>query len=145
MNKKCRKCCIEVTENNSYKNYGVLMNICKTCFVKYQKERLLDKNSHAFLSRKYYKLKASAKKRGKEFKLSFEDFKNIKKLNICFYCKNNYLVNPFVKTIDRVNNNKGYIKENCVLACFSCNVFKRTFNKTHLTKLQNIVNAIKKY
>ena len=50
----------------------------------------------------------------------------------CHYCK---ILMQFIDyddtlcTIERLDNNKGHIKSNCVLACKSCNV-KRVGNKT---------------
>ena len=42
----------------------------------------------------------------------------------CHYCKTEFTYNEYVKTlvtIERLNNNIGHIKSNCVLACLFCN------------------------
>lgn len=70
-----------------------------------------------------------AKKRGIEYNLTEEQFKKITQQD-CFYCgkkpsniynrkKQNgeYVYNG----IDRVDNNKGYIINNCVPCCYTCN------------------------
>lgn len=74
------------------------------------------------------------KERNIEFTLSKEEFKNIVSKN-CIYCNiipqqisrpggerntGNFLYNG----IDRINNSKGYILENCVPCCGICNSIK---------------------
>lgn len=84
--------------------------------------------------------KRNADKRGIEFGLTDEEFKILTKNN-CYYCgvepnrpvkyhttkrneryKNHYLHNG----VDRVDNNKGYIADNCVACCRACNTSKST-------------------
>jgi hypothetical protein len=71
-----------------------------------------------------------------EFSLSKEDFEFIIKMH-CFYCgqppsksrgksKNGILI---CNGVDRVNNNVGYLLENCVASCSTCNRAK--FQMTH--------------
>jgi 5-methylcytosine-specific restriction endonuclease McrA len=78
----------------------------------------------------------SAKKRGYEFALTEEQFKELTQQN-CFYCgiepkrlkykngnhcfkRSKYIYNG----IDRRDNSKGYIVENCVACCRVCNIAK---------------------
>lgn len=78
--------------------------------------------------------KSCAKKRGLIFSLNREEFKNMTKQN-CFYCGKEpsnifntkgsngcYIYNG----IDRVDNTKGYILDNCVTCCELCNRMKLT-------------------
>lgn len=68
--------------------------------------------------------KGGAKQRGIEFRISLEEFKSFVG-SPCFYCGSemNYIA------LDRVNNDFGYSKENCVSCCTICNLMKRTFSK----------------
>jgi hypothetical protein len=72
---------------------------------------------------KYQKKKDLLSKRcrdkGLSFDLSCEDIKELRTGN-CVYCG----INNNVMTIDRKDNNIGYIKSNCVTACWYCNTTK---------------------
>ncbi len=67
-----------------------------------------------------YRIKGRAKRKGLEFALTFKDYKDLLQHMRCWYCKNGCEV----KSIDRKNNNQGYTKENCVMACLKCNTLK---------------------
>lgn len=62
-----------------------------------------------------------AKKRGIHFTLSKTLFESLI-IKPCFYC--NYYKEGEVNGIDRVDNQKGYIEENAVPCCETCNVLK---------------------
>jgi hypothetical protein len=69
-----------------------------------------------------------------EFKLTFEEFLNIIKTPICEYCKTEIVYNKHSKNwgkglsrahqLDRKDNLKGYIKDNVVCCCWTCNRLK---------------------
>lgn len=100
--------------------------------------------------KQYHRYKFSAKKRNYSFELSFEDFTYLTQEN-CFYCgsrpsnegtkvKRKYDTDTFVYNgIDRVNNNEGYILENCVPCCARCNAMKMDMTledfKNHIMKI----------
>lgn len=87
--------------------------------------------------------KSSAKKRGIEFSLSFDDVKSLV-MDDCHYCGNppvnrivqytknsigkkypeNRKTYSFYTGIDRIDNTIGYIKNNCVPCCKRCNYAK---------------------
>ncbi len=82
----------------------------------------------------YGKYKTSAKKRGYCFELTIEQFAEITQRN-CYYCDlppiyefdhyshRKYKCNgPYIcNGVDRKDNSKGYILENCVPCCSQCN------------------------
>lgn len=85
-------------------------NLIKTFFLRYKKGALCRKLT---------------------FTLTLEDFSCLIQKN-CFYCGNKPL-NLIKSTdfelkyngIDRVDNNKGYLKENCITCCPLCNLAKK--------------------
>ena len=71
----------------------------------------------------YNTTKGNAVKKGIEWNLSFEEFKEARKTRECFYC-----LGPLPKVcggLDRKDNKKGYELENVVPCCAKCNYLKR--------------------
>ena len=66
----------------------------------------------------YRRKRKDAKDRGLEFSLTFEEFRKIKLMD-CIYCGISRHT-----TIDRIDNNKGYLIYNVVPACDTCNAFR---------------------
>ena len=86
-------------------------------FYNQNKDRLsLDRKTPKY---RYSRYKDSAKQRGIEFKLSFEQFLTFWN-KVCHYCSNS------IKGvgIDRIDNSKGYEIDNCVPCCEWCNKMK---------------------
>ena len=85
----------------------------------------------------YYDYKKSAKRRKYEFSLTIEQFRIIIQQE-CFYCgekpsrvydkEGTFSVGILCNGIDRLNNNLGYIRDNCVSCCKICNYAKRDMN-----------------
>jgi len=75
---------------------------------------------------KFRKYKMRGKSKGIKFDLTFEQ---VDKLitGKCHYCLKP--ATPF-QGIDRRNNDKGYIKSNCVGCCSDCNYAKRTMTES---------------
>lgn len=80
--------------------------------------------------------KQSAKRGGREFTLTEHQFRKITQQN-CQYCgcepsfrkdrngKHKYLGKPYIYNgIDRINNQQGYVLENCAPCCRICNIAK---------------------
>lgn len=70
---------------------------------------------------KYIKL--NAYKRNIEYKLTDEEVEQICNKE-CFYCGETENIG-----IDRIDSNKGYVKENCVPCCGMCNRMKNIFSQ----------------
>ena len=91
---------------------------------------------------KYREYRNSAKKRNLCFKLTEEECEKLFKSS-CHYCgsisNNNSLIG-----IDRVDNDRGYISENCVPCCYICNLMKSDQNvDIFIKKIIHILNYIK--
>ena len=65
----------------------------------------------------YKSYKSNAVTTGKTFDLTLIDFKNLFKQK-CFYCGGE------ARGIDRINNKRGYTKENTICCCTKCNFAK---------------------
>ena len=86
----------------------------------YMKEHLNNLENH------YRNYVVSSLKRGYgDFQIEFEDFK-ILVTSPCHYCKQ--IKEKETNGIDRVNNDLGYTKENCVPACWTCNRMKHFYH-----------------
>ena len=67
----------------------------------------------------------------------------------CYYCKEKVLIfykhirEPKQWTLDRIDNEEGHNMENCVIACLSCNIQRKTLNdeKFKFTKQMKIVKV----
>ena len=143
---KCIKCGIESTK--SLKAILASKEHCSSCEVKKRRVPTLDAPRNCVK----YSYISGAIERGYSFELSEQDFDNLIFGN-CFYCgqeptehKGDLRLNktnlPFKRNgIDRLDNNLGYTKENCVTSCFKCNKMKSDLNYSdfmeHLNKIVN--------
>ena len=77
--------------------------------------------------------KSDSKRYQREFSLEFEEFQELVN-GLCEYCGL-----PNCRGVDRINNELGYFKENCVSCCSMCNHMKsdRTAGefKMHVKKI----------
>jgi hypothetical protein len=104
-----------------------------------------------FVSGSYNEYKYSAKDRKKDFELTEDEFYEITNDN-CYICgkQNSYMVNEndeieFVHCngVDRVNNEIGYIVNNCKTCCWTCNIMKNEYDYIQfINKLQQIYNNL---
>ena len=85
----------------------------------------------------YSSYKSQCKIAKKDFLLTFEEFKELVNKN-CYYCgeipsKTRFIASKTkekpLNGIDRVDNNVGYLKENCVPCCTTCNFMKKMLTK----------------
>ena len=109
--KLCRKC-------NQTKSLLEFSN-CKTLTHnkgKYCKECM--KAYHHSLNGRYSTYKTMAKKKQRIFQLSIDEFDILTKSK-CVYCGS-----IGVNGIDRVDNNIGYVSNNCITCCKICNFMK---------------------
>lgn len=99
-----------------------------------ERQRYHDVKSKVEYRFKHYK--RSAKVRGFEFMLTFEQFKTFWQLP-CTYCGNEI---PSIG-LDRVDNSLGYLITNVVPCCLICNRMKLTLSKEafleHIARIHN--------
>lgn len=110
--------------------------------IRHSKTRTIENTIKNF----YTIYKREEKKSIKGFDLTIEDFQNLVSQN-CHYCKSEPPIRECASKIgvpilcngiDRVNSDLGYILENCVLCCSTCNYMK------HILKVQNFKDHIAK-
>jgi hypothetical protein len=100
-------------------------------------------NNFSMKRRLYNAYKASASRRNHVFNLNFSHLIDLTS-SLCFYCKAQpskimttkrtsaiYLYNG----IDRLDNSKGYEKDNCVSCCTHCNTIKGTITIMMMRKI----------
>ncbi|AKI80156.1 hypothetical protein QJ850_gp543 [Acanthamoeba polyphaga mimivirus] len=94
-------------------------------------------------SDKYMRYKSVAIEKGLEFTLTKQEFEKLVESN-CYYCDCKY--KNTINGIDRIDNNIGYILDNCVTACSMCNNMKNTLNvETFIVMCMTIANYFKYY
>lgn len=89
------------------------------------------------------------KHRGLDMDLSFDEFKSLSE-KPCFYCGNNpparslkrQNLTMIANGIDRVDNNLGYILDNCVSCCEWCNRAKGAYDKEYFIEQCRKVAAV---
>ena len=95
----------------------------------------------------YSSRRADAKRRFLQFTITREEYGEICVLN-CYYCgavpaneygSNMYNGNYMYQGIDRIDNSKGYIKENCRPCCKFCNMAKSTQTEEEFLKRINCI------
>lgn len=126
----CKEC-----SNSYYKNNKE--NICKRekayrkeNFEKIQKRTKAYKiaNPELFSSRRrklesrYGKLKSSARCKKREINITFEEYKELVENKYCSYCEGN--LPQCGGGLDRIDNSKGYTKDNVTPCCTACNTIR---------------------
>lgn len=134
----CVKCGKDFDTFNT--RYNKASKICKECaqIQKNQDAKRVDrernyKKEHAQNLEQYYKVyitKASVRDCGL-FNIDFDTFCAIVTAP-CYYCR--YIHDDETNGIDRLNNDIGYTKENCVPCCSTCNRMKHYYHPSFFIK-----------
>lgn len=104
------------------------------------RERNFKHENYNNIPRYYKEYIISSNKRGYSMELQYEDFKEMV-LKPCYYCTSQK--DNEVNGIDRVDNSKGYTKENCVSSCQTCNRMKLIYHPSFfITKCKIISKQI---
>jgi hypothetical protein len=117
--KKCKKCGHIKDEKEFYQRGANKRRAdCSTCFKQYK--RIL--NSKPELRYKEYR--RSAKRRNIDFRLTLAEFRTYSD-SPCRYCGSK--VHPI--SLDRIDNDIGYIRDNVDSCCHRCNSLKHVFDE----------------
>jgi hypothetical protein len=139
MVKYCTTCCKEY-ELNMFEGVKTQTTTCKMCREQNKiQDSKRNRENRNKLARKrvFVNYTKWAKDRNIEFSISREIFENIIKMK-CFYC--GVLPDDEFNGIDRVDNNIGYIHNNCVSCCKMCNYLKANYIKdVFLCKIEHIL------
>jgi len=137
---KCRFCDSEY----EYQTSALTRDGFKGCSCNKEDPKLSSKKSV------YCQYKKNAEQKNLKFNLSLEEFINICNSS-CYYCgvedsnekdQHDLFSSWKYNGIDRVDNSKGYIKDNCVAACFKCNKMKSNYTqKEFLKHVERIYNS----
>jgi len=133
--KECRK-----IEKDEYLSRDYVIEKNKDFYQKHKAAIRLRTNRHYWtLNGQYHNYKKSAKKRNLEFNLTEQEC--IPYYNTtCIYCGNQITG----LGIDRVENDRGYAKDNIVPCCSICNFMKHHLTKDEfLNHILSIVNNLK--
>lgn len=124
------------------------------CYNKEVKFKKRGNESTLSINSKYAQYRHGATSRNLDFKLTIEEFSKLTTSN-CYYCNSEPKITNFVnkkaKTIrkwtyclngiDRIDNNIGYITNNCVPCCSQCNSAKMDYSfpefKSWINKIYN--------
>lgn len=123
--------------------------ICKECDQKYAKKRYyknnhIDPNFTTTIKLKYKDTKSRARYRNIDFSINLEDIINQYNLQngLCYYTKQQLglFKNKYdLLSIDRIDSNKGYTKDNIVLCLYIINVMKNQLTTEEFLKYCNLV------
>lgn len=140
----CVNCGVEYEQFKT--SYNKLSMLCKECnnYNVIQDIKRLDRNRNYKNERfrniigYYESYIKSADVRDYNMSLEYNDFKTLV-LSQCYYC--HYIKEEEVNGIDRLNNNIGYEKDNCVACCEMCNMMKWSFHPLFFIKLCKIISG----
>ena len=143
----CIRCnCELIPKKNWYKSFEPKhYYVCIKCAVK---ESLKYRHDNSQTSRKYDKsikglyngYKHSATRRSRMFSLTINEFAGIIS-QPCYYCGE---LQENFNGIDRINNSKDYILDNCVPCCNICNKMKMIATETQfINKCKQIMEKQK--
>lgn len=86
-----------------------------------------------FVAKKMVNLQRSARDRGIEFDLSFATVKRLLSRKTCYYTREE--LTRHNRSIDRVDNTKGYVDDNVVACTIEINGFKANLSHTQIKRL----------
>jgi hypothetical protein len=152
----CYKCNQILPESDFYRktkygSYGKKSDMCRSCsrekarhFYKKYKSNFFERRKKDPIHYIYIRLKASAKKRKIKFDLKEEDLRD-KFVTHCpvFNIKLNFFDNSDNSpSVDRIDNSKGYYKENIIVVSTKANCLKNKSSIDDLKKLYDFYSNL---
>jgi hypothetical protein len=126
--KECFRCHVVKSTSEFYTNCGKIYNICKSCENKRKSEYRNTQKGFFMCILRNAKLNASNKYivEARSFNLTLEDINELwnKQKGLCYYSYIPMITkvcSKFKMSIQRLDDTKGYIKENVVLCCIEFN------------------------
>lgn len=125
--KTCSKCQEEKRSNKFSKDKTLkdgLSSVCKSCKNAYKSDWYQSNKEREKTSiiKRFHRLKNAAEDLNKGFDITFEKYSDLISQG-CYYCKSN-LLNEGGYSIDRANSDLGYMLDNSVPCCSTCNKCK---------------------
>lgn len=121
--KECNSCGRVLTTDHFHRNGSRFRPSCKFCR---RKQRKVSESKPAA---RYKTYKRNSKSRGIEFELTEEYFFSFDGKS-CFYCGEELSA----ISLDRIDNDVGYVEGNVVPCCYICNSFKHVFSEESFLK-----------
>ncbi len=120
---KCKECCDKYSKVYFLGHHDELRQYAKNYYKTYFYDPVSVDNKKYEL-RKFKLAQRSARDRNKEFTLTLEEYSQLVYEN-CYYCNNILGQKPIQGVgLDRLDNSKGYVTDNCVSCCMICNQLK---------------------
>lgn len=125
----------------------------KSCGCLYTFDWTRKEKGYAASLQAYFSYKSRANKRSQEFSLTHDEFLELVACN-CYYCgmpPGNVVRAPnkngdfIYQGIDRIDNEKGYVLENCVPCCKLCNISKNTRTRAEFLEWAEKVHNRKRH
>ena len=157
MGKQCSVCGIVKTNDDFYKSQRGTK--CKVCVLnvtrEYKKQKRKDSDFRKIEGQKQKERRVrlwqntlihDSKKRGKEHNLTVNDINDLyeKQNGLCYWFKvplipSDKLKHPQQPSLDRLDRNKGYTKDNVVLSCYSANIGR---NESSVKEWENFLKIL---
>lgn len=148
-NKICRLCGEEKPTTEFFTQFQkgrlYVKSVCKLCYGKgtsaYRADRM--KTIVGTIKQRLMSARGSARKRNHNFDITLQDVLNLfeKQQGLCFYTGQQMGAGNGGQSvsIDRINTNVGYLKENIVLCCWDANRLKNDFPVDEFIRLCQLV------
>ncbi len=133
--KICTKCMINKDSTDYYLSNKTYSTYCKMCLIKDLIIKRKTVGTNQWWDRRRQRIRARAKRLGRDFSLTLDDVKRLLSQEYCVYCG----IKPKVKSVDRIDNDKAYILSNCVMACVRCNNIKGNLTVKQIEQIHTVI------
>jgi len=147
---KCKnKDCKRTFNVQMYKLNNKRTGFCASCVSKIIRKNVIQKTQLKPFEALFNRFKKKARLANSKNCLTYKQFLNFTTIKKCHYCNVhiNWILNKKknVYNLDRIDNNKPYKIENCVVCCSICNFTKRNvFTYKEFLKIGKVIKQIRK-